>query len=272
MQTKIGKGAYGYVCKALDKHTNTLVAIKIINLEDAGDEVEDVHQEISVMSNISCPQLTKYYASHVYGENLWIIMEYLEAGSLLDLIKDCGPLSEPFVAYIMKELLSALAYLHSERKIHRDVKAGNILVAADGSVKLADFGVTGQLTDSIDKRQTKIGTPFWMAPEVSSVDLFLEFQRFPHTYTRFLLGTACIYVCITHFLLSTNIHFTSSPFSFHAQVISQSAYDGCADVWSAGITAIELCKGAPPYANRIHPFQAILLIPKVCVVFIYFVV
>eukprot|EP00598_Pedospumella_elongata_P013936 CAMPEP_0185012262 /NCGR_PEP_ID=MMETSP1098-20130426/98211_1 /TAXON_ID=89044 /ORGANISM="Spumella elongata, Strain CCAP 955/1" /LENGTH=699 /DNA_ID=CAMNT_0027541317 /DNA_START=430 /DNA_END=2529 /DNA_ORIENTATION=- len=110
----------------------------------------------------------------------------------------------------MRELLSALAYLHAERKIHRDVKAGNILVAADGSVKLADFGVTGQLTDSIDKRQTKIGTPFWMAPEV----------------------------------------------------ISQSAYDGCADVWSAGITAIELCKGAPPYANRIHPFQAILLIPK----------
>ena len=163
---KIGKGGYGYVCKALDTVTNTLVAVKIINLEDAGDEVDDVHQEIAVMSNMNCPQLTKYFSSYIYGTNLWIIMEYLEAGSLLDLIKDGGPLSEPFVAYIMKELISALAYLHGERKIHRDIKAGNILVAADGAVKLADFGVTGQLTDSIDKRQTKIGTPFWMAPEV----------------------------------------------------------------------------------------------------------
>jgi len=210
LQTRIGKGAYGYVCKAIDKVDGQSVAIKVINLEDAGDEVDDVHQEIAVMSNMNCPQLTKYFSSYVLGENLWIIMEYLEAGSLLDIIKESGPLLEPHVAYIMRELLSALAYLHSERKIHRDVKAGNVLVAGDGSIKLADFGVTGQLTDSIDKRQTKVGTPFWMAPEV----------------------------------------------------ICQSAYDGCADVWSAGITAIELCKGAPPYANRIHPFQAILLIPK----------
>jgi serine/threonine-protein kinase 24/25/MST4 len=164
--TKIGKGAYGYVCKAQDRLTGSLVAIKIINLEDAGDEVDDVHQEIAVMSNMNCPQLTKYFSSYVLGVNLWIVMEYLEAGSLLDIIKEKGPLQEPFVAYIMKELLSALAYLHAERKIHRDVKAGNILVAGDGSVKLADFGVTGQLTDSIDKRQTKVGTPFWMAPEV----------------------------------------------------------------------------------------------------------
>lgn len=204
MLTKIGKGAYGYVCKALDTHTNTLVAIKIINLEDAGDEVEDVHQEISVMSNINCPQLTKYFASYVYGANLWIIMEYLEAGSLLDIIKECGPLSEPFVAYIMRELLSALAYLHSERKIHRDVKAGNILVAADGSVKLADFGVTGQLTDSIDKRQTKIGTPFWMAPEVSDRSL----SQFP---CPSICISSCfsstpyevfIYICFSHILLA----------------------------------------------------------------------
>lgn len=168
---KIGKGGYGYVCKALDTFNDTLVAIKIINLEDAGDEVEDVHQEIAVMKNMNCPQLTKYFASYVFGSSLWIIMEYLEAGSLLDIIKEHGPLAEPFVAYIMRELISALAYLHSERKIHRDVKAGNILVAADGSVKLADFGVTGQLTDSIDKRQTKIGTPFWMAPEVNTATL-----------------------------------------------------------------------------------------------------
>jgi serine/threonine-protein kinase 24/25/MST4 len=213
---KIGKGGYGYVCKARDKMggapgCDKTVAIKIINLEDAGDEMEDINQEIAVMSNINCTQLTKYFTSHVVEANLWIVMEYLEAGALLDIIKATGPLREEFVAYIMKELLTALVYLHAERKIHRDVKAGNILVSSEGRVKLADFGVAGQLTDSTDKRSTKIGTPFWMAPEV----------------------------------------------------ISQSRYDGCADVWSTGITAIELSKGAPPYANQLHPFQATLLIPRV---------
>eukprot|EP01036_Dinobryon_divergens_P027315 gene27315-36065_t len=210
LQVKIGQGGYGYVCKAFDTINRKMVAIKIINLEDAGEEVEDVHQEISVMSQMNCPQLTRYYASYVVETDLWIIMEYLEAGSLLDIIKEYGPLEEPFVAFIMKELLTALQYLHGERKIHRDVKAGNLLVAKDGSVKLADFGVTGQLTDSMDKRKTQVGTPFWMAPEV----------------------------------------------------ITQSSYDGCADIWSAGITAIELAKGAPPYANKVHPFQVIFLIPK----------
>jgi serine/threonine-protein kinase 24/25/MST4 len=182
LQAKIGKGAYGYVCKAIDRFDNQPVAIKIINLEDAGDEVDDVHQEIAVMSNMNCPQLTKYFASYVFGVNLWIIMEYLEAGSLLEIIKEKGPLQEPFVAYVMRELLSALAYLHAERKIHRDVKAGNILVAGDGSIKLADFGVTGQLTDSIDKRQTKVGTPFWMAPEVHTlVCAAFRRQTTPHS-------------------------------------------------------------------------------------------
>lgn len=198
---KIGKGGYGYVCKALDTFNNTLVAIKIINLEDAGDEVEDVHQEIAVMKNMNCPQLTKYYASYVFGSNLWIIMEYLEAGSLLDIIKEHGPLTEPFVAYVMKELISALAYLHSERKIHRDIKSGNILVASDGSVKLADFGVTGQLTDSIDKRQTKIGTPFWMAPEVKALVLFNS------PYLLFISDLHSVLVYVDHSILCPPLYF-----------------------------------------------------------------
>lgn len=212
----IGEGGYGKVCQAYDTVRNQLVAIKIIDLEAAGDEVQDAHKEIAVMANLHCPHLIQYYASYVIGSKLWIVMEYLDAGSLLDIIKEFGPLQEKSIAYILKEVLLALQYLHSERKIHRDIKAGNLLVGSNGSVKLADFGVAGQLTDSVDKRQSKIGTPFWMAPEV----------------------------------------------------ITESKYDGGADIWSLGITAIELATGLPPYAQKVHPFKVILLIPKV---FFYFI-
>lgn len=164
LQEKIGQGGYGYVCKAWDNVDNRVVAVKIINLEEAGEDVDAVNAEITVMSNVNCAQLTKYYASCVVDANLWIIMEYLEAGSLLEVIKDSGPLDEQSCCFVLGELLTALKYLHGERKIHRDIKAGNLLVAGDGSVKLADFGVTGQLTDSMDKRKTQVGTPFWMAP------------------------------------------------------------------------------------------------------------
>lgn len=163
---KIGQGGYGYVCQAYDHSKQKYVAVKVIDLEDAGEEIADVHQEIAVMSNINCPQLIQYYSSYALDSKLWIVMEYSDAGSLLDIMKEFGPFPEEHIAYIIHELLLALQYLHSERKIHRDIKAGNLLVNHDGSIKLADFGVTGQLTDSIDKRQTKIGTPYWMAPEV----------------------------------------------------------------------------------------------------------
>lgn len=207
---EIGEGGYGLVYQALDKLTNEFVAIKIFNLDDAADEVQEIHQEISMMAEFDCPYLIKYHGSYVVFDELWIVMEYLEAGSLLDIIKKFGPLQEEQIQYIMKELLLALQYLHAQRKIHRDVKAGNVLVSGNGTIRLADFGVAGQLTDTIDKRNTKIGTPFWMAPEV----------------------------------------------------IEQASYDGCADIWSLGITAIELAKGLPPYAGKLHHFQVLLQIPK----------
>ncbi|KAF7792546.1 hypothetical protein EIP86_003587 [Pleurotus ostreatoroseus] len=211
-QDRIGKGSFGET-----------VAIKIIDLESAEDEIEDIQQEIQILSQLDSPYVTKYHGSYLKGSHLWIVMEYVFA-SVSDIHGLTAlPDTVQVVPALTWELLRGLEYLHSEGKLHRDIKdevgdsddftnvlAANILLSANGDVKLADFGVSGQLSGTLSaKKNTFVGTPYWMSPEV----------------------------------------------------IKQSGYDHKADIWSLGITAIELAKGEPPYAE-LHPMKVLFLIPK----------
>ncbi|XP_069607859.1 serine/threonine-protein kinase 4-like [Ranitomeya imitator] len=204
---KLGEGSYGSVFKASHKETSQIVAIKQIPVES---DLQEIIKEISIMQQCDSLHVVKYYGSYFKNSDLWIVMEYCGGGSVSDIIRlRKQTLNEDEMATILQSTLKGLEYLHFMRKIHRDIKAGNILLNSDGVAKLADFGVAGQLTDTMAKRNTVIGTPFWMAPEV----------------------------------------------------IQEIGYNCVADIWSLGITAIEMAEGKPPYAD-IHPMRAIFMIPS----------
>eukprot|EP01095_Lingulamoeba_sp_RSL-Kostka_P011374 TRINITY_DN42_c2_g3_i1.p1 TRINITY_DN42_c2_g3~~TRINITY_DN42_c2_g3_i1.p1 ORF type:complete len:483 (+),score=190.62 TRINITY_DN42_c2_g3_i1:227-1675(+) len=207
---KLGEGSYGSVYKAVNKKTKEVVAIKQVPIDE---DLEELRKEINIMKECQSPFIVTYHGTFFKGvEEVWIVMEFCAAGSVADIM--CvleRPLDENQIAVVCKFVLKGLEYLHSPklRKIHRDIKAGNILLNNQGHAKLADFGVAGHLSDVMAKRNTVIGTPFWMAPEV----------------------------------------------------VKEVGYDSKADIWSLGITAIEMAEMRPPYSDM-HPMRAIFHIPS----------
>lgn len=202
----LGEGSYGAVYKAVNRKTEEEVAIKILPAEEDTTKLEI---EIQFLIEMSSEFVVSFIEGYNFESEIWIVMQYCAGGSMSDVYDATHTtLSEPILKVIMAFSVLGLNHLHSKRCIHRDVKAGNILLHADGTAKLADFGVSAQMTQTIQKRNTVIGTPFWMAPEV----------------------------------------------------IQETSYDGKADIWSLGITLIEMAEGQPPHYN-VHPMRAIFKIP-----------
>ncbi|KAG2544019.1 hypothetical protein PVAP13_9NG785700 [Panicum virgatum] len=209
---EVGYGANAVVYRAVFIPTNRTVAVKCLDLDRVNSNLDDVRKEAQTMSLIDHPNVIKSYCSFVVDHNLWVAMPFMSEGSCLHLMKVAYPdgFDEPVIASILKETLKALEYLHRQGHIHRDVKAGNILIDSPGVVKLGDFGVSACMFDRGDRqraRNTFVGTPCWMAPEVLQP------------------GTG---------------------------------YNFKADIWSFGITALELAHGHAPF-SKYPPMKVLLM-------------
>jgi len=204
---KLGEGSYGAVFRASHKTAKVEFAIKTIPVQE-NDELGDIEDEIDILKKCSSPNIVSYYGCFKNGKEFWILMDFCAHGSLRDLLDHMNePLEEHVVAHIMMGSLAGLAYLHSKNIIHRDIKAANILLDANGTPKLADFGVSKQMANAWAK--TLVGTPLWMAPEVAKMQ----------------------------------------------------SYSFSADIWSMGITAMEMAEFYPPYAD-VSPMRALILITR----------
>ena len=206
----VGRGTFGDVYKVTRQEDQTIVAVKVINLDETTENILVLIQEIQFLSRLRSDYITKYLETFVDKTMMWIVMEYCGGGSCSDLLRCHKKLAEDVAAYIIRDVLKGLTYLHGEHKVHRDIKLANILLTVDGKIKLADFGVSGEITMTQLKRNTFVGTPFWMAPEV---------------------------------------------------IVRQTGYDEKADIWSTGITTIELVTGAPPLHGN-DPLKILFEIPK----------
>uniref|UniRef100_A0A4W4G330 Mitogen-activated protein kinase kinase kinase kinase n=1 Tax=Electrophorus electricus TaxID=8005 RepID=A0A4W4G330_ELEEL len=166
---RIGSGTYGDVFKARDIRTSVIAAIKVVKL-DPGDDILSIQQEITMMRGCTHKNIVAYFGSYLRNNKLWICMEFCGGGSLQDIYHVTGPLKERQIAYVCRETLQGLHHLHNTGKMHRDIKGANILLTERGDVKLADFGVAAEINASVAKRNSFIGTPYWMAPEVAAVE------------------------------------------------------------------------------------------------------
>jgi len=217
----VGNGTYGQVYKGRHTKTGQLAAIKVMDVTE--DEEEEIKLEINVLKKYSHHRnIATYYGAFIKksppgkDDQLWLVMEYCGAGSVTDLVKSmkAQSLKEDWIAYICREVLRGLTHLHACKVIHRDIKGQNVLLTDNAEVKLVDFGVSAQLDRTIGRRNTFIGTPYWMAPEVIACD--------------------------------------ENP---------DATYDNRSDLWSLGITAIEMAEAQPPLCDM-HPMRALFLIPR----------
>ncbi|XP_026550605.1 STE20-like serine/threonine-protein kinase isoform X3 [Notechis scutatus] len=211
---ELGDGAFGKVFKAQNKETNVLAAAKVIDTKSE-EELEDYMVEIDILASCDHPNIVKLLDAFYYENNLWILIEFCAGGAVDAVMLELErPLTEPQIRVVCRQTLEALHYLHENKIIHRDLKAGNILFTLDGDIKLADFGVSAKNTRTIQRRDSFIGTPYWMAPEVV--------------------------MCETS---------------------KDRPYDYKADVWSLGVTLIEMAEIEPPH-HELNPMRVLLKIAK----------
>jgi len=171
---ELGDGAFGKVHKARHKEHGRLAAAKICALETE-DELSDFTVEIDILHDLSHDNIIQLYDAYYYDSKLWMFIEYCDGGALDSIIIDLEKgLTEKQIAYVTREMCLGLSYLHRNRVIHRDLKAGNVLLTTAGQVKLADFGVSAKNKEDNQKRDTFIGTPYWMAPEVVACETFRD--------------------------------------------------------------------------------------------------
>ncbi|XP_076460311.1 uncharacterized protein LOC143293384 isoform X2 [Babylonia areolata] len=163
---ELGEGAFGAVYKAQNKETKTMAALKQVDIKEETD-LEDFSVEINILAECVHPNIVGLHEAFFFEGKLWMFIEFCGGGALDSIMVDLEKgLTENQIVYVCHEMCRALDFLHRHNIIHRDIKAGNVLLSTDGAVKLADFGVSAKNTQTHQKRDTFIGTPYWMAPEV----------------------------------------------------------------------------------------------------------